>query len=207
MRPLTPPPEADEYLSRVGLVNRRQPGQIMSLDNNVLLHVSRLCILLRIVGKPKNQPALYGRTKLAKIDFFIRYPQYLKRAIEIEGIGSENQELLEQLSLSDTVESRMVRYRYGPWDQRYYVVLAYMTGKKLIEIVTDDKVDKFVLLERGIEHADTLMDNPLYRDLVIRTRLVDKVFGSFPGNRIKDFIYQNFPEVVRTPYNQYMPKA
>ena len=34
----------------------------------------------------------------------------------------------------ETVESRMVRYRYGPWDHVYYPALAYLLGKRLIEI-------------------------------------------------------------------------
>jgi len=207
MRPLIPPAEAEEYFSKVALVNRKPPSHILSLDNNILLHVSRLCLLIRLTGKPKNHPALLGRTKLAKLDFFVRYPQYLQKAIDILGVRFEQNDVLGEIALPETIEAQMVRYRYGPWDQRYYVVLAYMTGKRLINVVVDNKIDKFVLLERGMEHADSLMDNSHYTDLVARIRLVGHVFGDKTGTWIKEFIYQQFPEVVRTPYNQYMPKV
>ena len=33
------------------------------------------------------------------------------------------------------LESRMMRYRYGPWDPSYFAVLGSLVGRGLIEVV------------------------------------------------------------------------
>jgi len=59
-------------------------------SENLAFHVSRLLILIGECGKPQDKsgklPAIQGRTLLAKLDFFMRYPNYLKRTAINRGI-------------------------------------------------------------------------------------------------------------------------
>lgn len=55
-----------------------------------------------------------GLTKLAKLDFFARYPDFFlaaRRAIEDKGASEPS----APSSSSEAVESAMVRHHYGPW--------------------------------------------------------------------------------------------
>src|SRR4051812_22748181 len=99
-------------------------------DENLAYHAGRLLLLLRRCGTPRANPGIKGRTLLAKLDFFLRYPAFLKKAAGIlkkdvatHQLGIDSERELE------SVESRMVRYHYGPWDHIYYPVLAYLIGK------------------------------------------------------------------------------
>jgi hypothetical protein len=52
---------------------------------NLAYHAGRLLLLISLCGKPRNMkseilPGIEGRTLLAKLDFFLRYPSYLRRA-------------------------------------------------------------------------------------------------------------------------------
>ena len=60
---------------------------------------------------------------MAKLDFFVRYPHFFQVVAKV--LGKD----IEYLSTYTETESKMVRYHYGPWDQRYYHVLAYLEGK------------------------------------------------------------------------------
>jgi hypothetical protein len=164
-------------------------------------HAARLLLLISICGKRRNtaasRPALEGRTLLAKLDFFLRYPKYLLAAAEIRRRRITVQDVgLSSADDIDTVESQMVRFRYGPWDHIYYPTLAYMVAKGLIQINSHAGVDVFELTEQGERIAAVLASDESIRPLAKRAEVVRKVFAGFTGNGVKEFIYKNFPDVV-----------
>jgi hypothetical protein len=162
---------------------------------NLAYHAARVLILIRFCGKPRQKspnilPGIQGRTLLAKLDFFLRYPGYLKRAAKIlkEDLSDEELGLFPDFEINN-VESRMIRYLYGPWDNIYYTTLAYLVGKgKGVEI--------FRITQVGYEIADQLADNSEYKDLTRRADTMYHLFNRYSGSRLKDFIYAYFPEVV-----------
>lgn len=169
---------------------------------NIAYHAARLLLLISYCGKPRSPrsallPAIEGRTLLAKLDFFLRYPNYLMRAAEILKMRITNETIgVAEDRNTQSVESRMVRYRYGPWDHVYYLALAYLVGKQLIVIETLRGADVFRLTAQGRDVSDLLSKDEAYQDLVRRAETIYKLFNKFSGNRLKDFIYDNFPEVV-----------
>lgn len=176
-------------------------NRFKSSSENLAYHVARLLILIGYCGKPQSDPeklpAITGRTLLAKLDFFMRYPSYLRRAsIELGKPCTESDLGISKPEDLKTVESRMVRYLYGPWDSIYYVVLAYMVGKGLIEPPLASKIDIFRLTDRGMSVLRNIDADPVFSDLVRRAIAIYKLFNTFTGSRLKDFIYQKFPEVV-----------
>ncbi len=168
---------------------------------NLAYHVGRLIILIGHCGKPQanpnKPPTITGRTLLAKLDFFMRYPNYLQRAAIKLDIACT----VEDLGISkpddvNTIESRMVRYLYGPWDSVYYVALAYMVGKGLIEPPRASKVDLFRLTPKGTTILGMFEADPDFSDLIRRANTIYKLFNAYNGSRLKLFIYDSFPEVV-----------
>lgn len=168
---------------------------------NLAYHAARLLILIGRCGKPQTRPdklpAIQGRTLLAKLDFFMRYPNYLKHAALKLGVPYTDEDLgLSHPDEIGTVESRMVRYLYGPWDSLYYIVIAYLVGKRLIEPPVASKVDVFRLTPRGRNVLKALENDPAFSDLIRRADTIYRLFNTYSGSRIKEFIYQHFPEVV-----------
>lgn len=175
---------------------------VPSGDENLAYHAARLLLLVALTGKPQSRtggrrPGIKGRTLLAKLDFFVRYPTYLREAAQVRGSAVTLAELgLEDGAELETVESRMVRYLYGPWDHLYYVTLAYLIGKGLLVVEIDRGTEVFRLTELGSTIVAALEGNPAFQDYTARARVAYRLFNSFSGSRLKDFIYQHFPEVV-----------
>lgn len=174
----------------------------LNRSENVAYHAARLLLLIQACGFPRRGTigrGVRGRTLLAKLDFFLRYPAYLARAMTIlaplrPGLAAPREEA-GQLD-TDTVESRMVRYLYGPWDHAYYTTLSYLIGKGLIVIEVERGSEVFRLTPRGTELAQRLAQEPAYRAIAERAALAFRTFHDFSGTRIKRFIYSQFPEVV-----------
>ncbi len=116
-----PEPQSNEY----GVVTRSSPRELISLDDNITFHATRLLLLIKVSGRPVSNPRIEGRTKLAKMDFFVRYPQFLNKAASKLLSSADYEEVKSQLVVNPTVESHMIRYKYGPWDKKYYLTLAY----------------------------------------------------------------------------------
>src|SRR5688572_23862400 len=89
---------------------------VTSLDKDEDVHLARILVLLRAFARSEG-PALEGITKLAKLDFLLRYPSCLEKALTARGVSPRNIPIDDFERL--TIEARMVRYRYGPWDHRY----------------------------------------------------------------------------------------
>ena len=85
-------------------------------------------LLLLIAAFTTAKKSLEGRTKLAKLDFLLRYPYFLKRALVIQAPG----EGAMDFEVDETIETRMLRYRYGPWDPAYFAVLGSLIGRGLV---------------------------------------------------------------------------
>jgi hypothetical protein len=114
-----------------------------SLEGSDELHEARLILLLyAAAGKGVKTHAVEGIMKLAKMDFLLRYPNVLARALEtISETKKRAKKLAESLSdeQRDTIEGRMIRFRYGPWDKRYRRWLAVLVAKNLVEVTKDGR--------------------------------------------------------------------
>lgn len=176
-------------LNRVG----SQPMSLpLSADDIVEFHAARLMLLMHVCGV---KGRIDGLTKMAKLDFFARYPDFFEAArsavtpADADGAPGEGR-------FDDGVESAMVRHHYGPWDKRYYQVLAHLEAKRLITVSKEGKSYRIALTDLGRERAATLAARPSFAPLVERMREVKKTFGSKTGTFLKDLIYRLFDEEI-----------
>jgi hypothetical protein len=156
----------------------------LSADNIVEFHAARILLLISLCGTGNR---IDGLTKMAKLDFFVRYPDFFAVAKNSAPAVSE---------VKDTVESAMVRHHYGPWDKRYYHVLAYLESRQLIEVVKKKNSYLITLTPTGRERAALLAGKPSFASLVERMKAVKKEFGQKSGSALKKLIYNLFDEEV-----------
>jgi len=176
--------------------------RIKYVGENLAYHASRILLLISKCGRPQNSkegvlPGVRGRTLLAKLDFFLRYPAYLRDAAIIEGIHLTNEDLgLVPDNELYATESRMVRYLYGPWDEIYYPALAYLIGKGLIVIHRERGTEIFRITPMGLETMRVLSNEPAFSNMIRRAHSVYRLFNKYTGTGLKTFIYTHFPEIL-----------
>ncbi|WP_437796418.1 hypothetical protein [Sorangium sp. So ce693] len=157
----------------------------LNADQVVEYHAARLLLLLHVCGS-KGQ--IHGLTKVAKLDFFVRYPAFFERAAK---------ELDMSLVAGTPVnDSAMVRHHYGPWDPRYYQVLAYLEGRELITVEKEKSAFIFALTNAGVAAAKQLAAASAYSDIVLHMKNVKAAFGSKSGDWLKKLVYSVFDDEV-----------
>lgn len=157
------------------------------------LHMARLLMLLDAHSGKSNKP-IEGVTKLAKLDFLLRYPNCLERALVAKNKSTEPAHIQE--FERTTIESKMVRFRYGPWDHRYRRWIALLVGKGLLRAGVEGRTVKLWLTDAGHATARSLGESGGLEDLSGRAKLVARTFGSMTGSALKDFVYATFPEIT-----------
>jgi len=148
-------------------------------------------LLLLIDAFTTQSSSLEGRTKLAKLDFLLRYPTYFRRALAARAPNVS----LARESQQEGIDSKMVRYRYGPWDPAYFALLGALIGRGLVESVPSSRGFSYRSTESGRQVAEQLRATDAWGPLSTRTRLLKRHFD-LTGNFLKRFIYQTFPEVT-----------
>jgi hypothetical protein len=154
-------------------------------DEILEFHAARLLLLFKVCGE---NGRINGLTKMAKLDFFVRYPSFFTLACKALGKNAE--------SKTDYVESSMVRYHYGPWDNRYYQILGYLEARGLLTVKREGKMFELSLTELGFEIADRLESNVVYGQLTEQMNQVHLAFGKMKGSQLKNLIYKIFDEQV-----------
>ncbi|OGR34882.1 MAG: hypothetical protein A2091_13650 [Desulfuromonadales bacterium GWD2_61_12] len=158
----------------------------LSADDITELHAARLLLLFHHCGSGEK---IEGLTKLAKLDFFVRYPSFFERAGRYLGKAMS--------AASDQTESPMVRHHYGPWDKRYYQVLAFLEARGLITVQKRGRAYDFTLTELGQERAKLLSKSQPFAPLIEQMQAVKKLLGRKNGTQLKNIVYEIFDEEVK----------
>jgi chromosome segregation and condensation protein ScpB len=90
------------------------------------------------------------------------------------------------------VESAMVRHHYGPWDKRYYHIIAHLESKGLISVSKVGRSYQIALTEFGLQKAKALGNLNSFSQLADHMREVKRTFGRKSGSYLKNLIYQLF---------------
>jgi len=175
---------------------------VADLDQSPELHAARILLLLDAFAQDSQIGSIEGLTKLAKLDFLLRYPVMLERALQAKGRSIREVQLEDHERYS--VESEMVRYRFGPWDHRYREFLNILVAKGLTSISVEGRKVVIALTKQGRDLARQLAAQEIFEQYSRRAKLLKRHFDVTGVNLMK-FIYDTFPEIVTLRSNKPIP--
>ncbi|MBA7564762.1 hypothetical protein ES708_06430 [subsurface metagenome] len=175
---------------------------VADIDQSNDLHEARLLVLLNAFSGDAGDETIDGLTKLAKLDFLLRYPVMLERALKARGRSVRGVKLLDHERMS--VESEMVRYRFGPWDHRYRSFLNILVAKGLASISIKGRKITIAITGVGRELAKKLTANELFEQYTARSEILKRHFD-LTATALMRFIYKTFPEILSLRSNAPIP--
>lgn len=169
----------------------------VALETSDAFHMSRLLLLVDAFSGHDQMGSVQGITKLAKLDFLLRYPANLERALVARNLKTEQAAVKEYER--HNVESTMVRFRYGPWDFRYRRLLNLLVAKGLIHLHVSGRTVHVSATAQGHQVASEFSKAEEFADLSARVKLL-KTHFDIGGTTLMKFIYQTFPELSNLRY-------
>jgi hypothetical protein len=170
------------------------PSAVLALRQEGLYHEARILILVCQFADPGS--TFRGLTKLAKVDFLLRYPAMVERLLP-EGTSWPSS-IAPNADERQAVESRMIRYKYGPWDDRYYPILGALVGKRLATFTRVDGSTEITPTGSGRELSEQIGATDPWAVVAERARFLRHHFD-LTGQELKDLIYTQLPDVVALP--------
>lgn len=164
---------------------------VANIETNDDLHLGRILILLKAFAGQKQNRAIDGLDKLAELDFFLRYPVYLERALPARGTSSDKADIKDYERQS--IEANTAYYSYKPWSVEYRRFISLLVAKDLVSLDFEKNIIKVTLSKKGIEVANSLSKKESYFIIEKRASILKQNFNLTSRNLIT-FIYENFPE-------------
>jgi hypothetical protein len=168
------------------------PAIVNALESDDALHLGRLLILVDTFSGKNGDQEIVGLTKLAKLDFLLRYPAYLERALRARGANEAASKVQEYER--NSVEATMVRFRFGPWDHRYRRLLNTLAAKGLITVNDERRTVLIGQTEKGRLAAQRLVSKEEFGMLRLRSTLLKRHLD-LSATTLMEFIYDTFPEI------------
>lgn len=179
--------------------------ELALLREDLAYHQARVLLLVTAVSRTKgNAGKLDGLTKLAKLDFLLRYPALAPEVLDRLDIDDPRLHLAAgDVAAPTEVEAPMTRYKYGPWDDRYYAVLGALIGRRLVRYTTARKGSVAVApTADGRRLAAQLAGSDQWADIADRGVAIAEASAGVAGNALKDLIYQRLAGLMDRPHRQ-----
>src|SRR5262249_10357185 len=141
-----------------------------------------------------------GITKLAKMDFLLRYPTCLERALQ--KLGKNRSEVAVTDRERTSIETKMIRFRYGPWDGRYRRWLGLLSARDLVTLGIEGNRIQIGLTDKGRVVAEEFRTDPLYSEQARRADIVATTIGGMSATALKNFVYEAVPEIVEMKWGE-----
>lgn len=186
----------------------------------------RLLLLIAAAGQEPNWDdctvpsravrVVHTQVRLQKLDFWVRYPDYLAHELMIEFENAPDERALltmaKSILNSDEPDLRrlpMLRHRFGAFEH-LDDALAPLVEKGLIrktQVLDQQRVSvhRYWLLERGRDVADAMLaDAPVLSWYIERTRLVVALVDGLGGTQLKrrQYLVRDYAD---TPMGSYIP--
>jgi hypothetical protein len=143
---------------------------------------------------------LEGRVKLAKLDFLLRYPAHLRQVLLSHGARESDAAKID--ADEGPLDSRMIRYRYGPWDPSYYAILGSLIGRGLVQIVplASSSGYGYRTSPSGQQVAESLRQDESFSNLDERLKLIRRYLDK-SGTTLKGYLYE-IPEIADATWRE-----
>ncbi|MDQ1627200.1 MAG: hypothetical protein QOI54_944 [Actinomycetota bacterium] len=181
------------------------PQELLLVRDDLAYHQARVLLLVNAVASSAGHARkLDGLTKLAKLDFLLRYPALAADVLDM--LRSDDPRLhlapADQEEPTD-VEAPMTRYKYGPWDDRYYSIIGALVGRGLLRYAPGRRGSVALApTAAGRRLASELAATDDWAAVGDRSAALAEASAGLTGSALKTLIYGRLPHLMDRPQRQ-----
>lgn len=167
---------------------------LVQADHSKNLNTSRILILVSTFSAKKSSSSeIINFSHLAKIDFLLRYPTVLRKALLIKGKSLRG--LVIEKYEEKNIESEMIRFAFGPWDNGYREFIRMLSSKGLVEFGYDRSGSGISCTDLGQEVCERFIKQELFTPFFDRCKII-KSRLSYSERNLNELIYQSHPQII-----------
>jgi hypothetical protein len=183
----------------------RRSLDLALIRDDMAYHQARVLLLVAAVAAAQGHSGkVDGLTKLAKLDFLLRYPALASSVLDSLDPADPCLHLTgdDEANPSD-VEAPMIRYKYGPWDDRYYPVIGALVSRGLLRYARGRRGSVALApTAAGRRLARQLAEGSTWAEVADRSRAIADAASGLTGNALKDLIYERLAALMDRPHRE-----
>jgi hypothetical protein len=175
------------------------------LREDLAYHQARVLLLVNATAAEQGHARkLDGLTKLAKLDFLLRYPALASAVLDPLDPHDPRLHLAnDDVGDPTAVEAPMTRYKYGPWDDRYYTIIGALVGRGLLRYARGRQGSVALApTPTGRKVAAEMAGTAQWSELADRSQAIAQASTGLTGNALKELIYQRLADLMDRPHRQ-----
>lgn len=180
-------------------------NDLQEVVEDLAYHQARVLLLVRAVSaSPGHARKLDGLTKLAKLDFLLRYPALAPTVLETLSNSDVRLHVSdEEVAAPTEVQDPMTRYKFGPWDDRYYPIIGALISRGLVRYLKGRRGSVALrTTAAGERFADELVEDVLWLETAERCEAIAEASSGLTGNALKELIYERLADLMDRPHRQ-----
>ncbi|MFK4435443.1 hypothetical protein [Paenibacillus sp. RC21] len=157
---------------------------VISIDEQEDLHLVRLMILIHIlIGKKST--ALLEISTLSKLDFLLRYPAALERAL---AHLPNNKTIQLSEAEKNNIETKMILFRYSPWSSTFRRLLVILESKCLIKWKLNGKKIEFSMTDKGTKIVLELSGQDIFGEMIRQSKLIKTNIVKLSASKLNELM-------------------
>ena len=187
------------------MITPDRPQELALIRDDLAYHQARVLLLVTAVAAAQGHSGkVDGLTKLAKLDFLLRYPALAPAVLDSLDPADPSLHLTDADEANPAnVEAPMIRYKYGPWDDRYYPVIGALVSRGLLRYVRGRRGSVALApTAAGRKLARQLADGSTWTEVADRSRVIADATAGLTGNALKDLVYERLAALMDRPHRE-----
>jgi hypothetical protein len=175
------------------------------IRDDLAYHQARVLLLVTAVAAAQGHARkVDGLTKLAKLDFLLRYPALAPSVLDRLDPADPRLHLTEDDTADPAhAEAPMIRYKYGPWDDRYYPVIGALVSRGLLRYAPGRRGSVALApTPAGRALARQLGGASEWDEIADRSSAIADASSGLTGNALKDLIYDRLAALMDRPHRE-----
>jgi hypothetical protein len=175
------------------------------MRDDLAYHQARVLLLVTAVAAAQGHSGkVDGLTKLAKLDFLLRYPALAPSVLDrLNPADPRLHPTDDDRDDPASAEAPMVRYKYGPWDDRYYPVIGALVSRGLLRYARGRRGSVALApTPAGRTLAQEMSSASEWSEIADRSGAIADASSGLTGNALKDLIYGRLAELMDRPHRE-----
>jgi hypothetical protein len=175
------------------------------MRDDLAYHQARVLLLVAAVSAAHGHSGkVDGLTKLAKLDFLLRYPALAPSVLDRLNPADPRLHLTDDDRADPArAEAPMIRYKYGPWDDRYYPVIGALVSRGLLRYTRGRRGSVALApTPAGRMIARQMSSASEWNEMADRSSAIADASSGLTGNALKDLIYARLAAHMDRPHRE-----
>ncbi|MFC3750099.1 hypothetical protein [Paenibacillus sp. GCM10012306] len=167
--------------------------QVIILDERDELHIIRILILIHSLIGNKKDKVTVELTKLAKMDFLLKYPSALDSALT--NLNKQKDVSITEAE-KNNIETNILSFRFSPWSSDFRRLMVLLNAKSLIKWERRERYLDIYQTPKGLELYKEVLKYTEFKSMIKQSQAIKTNISNLSGINLDSLLSKVLTELT-----------